>query len=84
MFYISEIRLDSTTKEVIKLMETGFGFSVWKNFMFLVKVPNDESELIMAGIKSKEDYVAERKRVIEEEYKVSDLKFFGLDIFKDF
>lgn len=84
VFYLSEVRLDDTTKQVIKLMEKAFGFEVWQNFVFLVKIPNSKKELNLLDIEDREAYIRERKVAIEEEYKVKNLKFIGLDIYKDF
>ena len=86
MFYISETRIDGTTKEVINLLENSFGVKIWENFAFLVKCPNSEEDLEEMDVESKDDYVKERAAIIEKEFKLpqNTLKCYGIDIFKDF
>ena len=86
MFYISEQRIDSTSKEVIKLLEDAFGTTIWANFIFLFRVPNGDDDLYLLEIDSKEDYINERASIIEEEFKIpkNSLRVYGMDIFKDF
>lgn len=86
MFYISETRIDGTTKEVINLLESSFGVKIWENFVFLVKCPNSEEDLEDLDVKSKSDYVNQRAAIIEKEFnlKQGTLKCYGIDIFKDF